>query len=229
VNVLKDPEKIFDADSAAVRGLISTRNWEKLIERNKIMCIHDFVKNEIPFGFSSRPCQPASAVLEAGKASALNKCILLKTLLDACGVLCRWHAFRIKKELYRGLLRSPAYRLLPETLISVWVEIFYEGQWLVADGVLLDSAYLNGLKERIPPGAAEYIAYGAGIYLSGNHADTWNGKQHNYCQRAAIVRDLGILEDLEWFFGEYRQDIRKLSLILPRHANKIIQKIRGHA
>lgn len=227
--VLKDPGKIFDTDSAAVRGLISTRNWGKLIERNKIMCIHDFVKNEIPFGFSPRPCQPASAVLAAGKASALNKCILLKTLLDACGVLSRWHAFRIKKELYRGLLRNPVYRLLPETLISAWVEIFYEGQWLVADGVLLDSSYLNGLKERIPADTEEFIGYGAGIYLKGNHADTWNGKQHNYCQRAAVVRDLGVLEDLDWFFEEYHRDIGKLSLILPRHANNVIQKIRGHA
>ncbi|MDD3966170.1 MAG: hypothetical protein WC372_05865 [Candidatus Neomarinimicrobiota bacterium] len=227
--VLKDSTKIFDADSAALRELIAERNWEKLIERNKIMCIHDYVKNEIPFGFTSRPLLPASAVLAAGKAAGLNKCILLKTLLDACGILCRWHAFRIKKDLFKGLLLAPAYSLLPETLISAWVEIFFEGQWLVADGVLLDGPYLHGLQKRLPPGAVEFIAYGAGIYLSGNHIDTWNGKQHNYCQRAAIVRDLGIPEDLDWFFEEYRSDIRKLSMILPGYANRVIKKIREQA
>ncbi len=224
---MKKNEIIFDRDSREIRELISTRNWEKLTERNKIMCIYDFVKNEIPFGFTPKACQPASQVLLAGKATALNKCILLKTLLDACGSLCRWHALKVKKELYRGLIRSSLMGLFPDEFISVWVEIFFEGQWLVADGVLLDSAYLNGLKGQIAPETSEFIGYGAGIFLSGNHIDTWNGKQHSYCQRAAIIRDLGVLENIDWFFEEYRKDIRKLSFIPTSYANKFIQRIRA--
>jgi hypothetical protein len=225
----RDPQKLFDTHSESVQRLISERSWNKLVERNKLMCILDYVKNEIPFGFTPKICLPASLVISTGRGQTFSKSILLKTLLEACGVLCRWHAFMVKKELYEGLLRGPFFRMLPETLISVWVEVFYDNHWLVADGVLLDAAYLHGLQRYIPFKAEEFVGYGAGIFLTGTQMNSdWNGKQHNYCQRAAIVRDLGLVEDYEWFFEEYKHDLKILRRIFPAYANKVIDRIRKH-
>lgn len=226
----RDPQKLFDMHSESVQRLIGERSWDKLVERNKLMCILDFVKNEIPFGFTPRVCMPASTVLSSGKGQAFNKGILLKTLLEACGVLCRWHAFMVKKEIYKGLLLAPFYNMLPQALPSIWVEVFFDNHWLVADGVLLDAAYLQGLQKYIPLKSEEFIGFGAGIFLSGNQTNgSWSGKHHNYSQRAAIVRDLGLVEDYAWFFEEYKRDINTLRNIFPRHANKVIERIRGKA
>ena len=78
--MITDPNKIFDTKSAAVQTLISERNWQKLIERNKIIRILDFLKNDVAFGFTKKACFPASGILTAGHGQALTKSILLKTL-----------------------------------------------------------------------------------------------------------------------------------------------------
>ncbi len=224
--MITDPNKIFDTKSAAVQALISERNWEKLIERNKIIRILDFLKNDIVFGFTKKACLPASEILTAGHGQALTKSILLKTLFDACGVLCRFHAFKIKKELYKGLARPFDYKLLPNTLISTWIEVFFEEQWLVADGILLDSGYMRGLQNGILPSEGEFIGMGAGIFLSGNSRTIWNGKNHTYCQRAAIAEDMGIIDNFEWFFSEYKPEIKQLGKISHKFANMVINTVR---
>jgi len=104
--LLQDPNKIFDANAPAIRELIKERNWNKLIDKNKIVRILNFVKNDIVFGFSKKPLLSASQVLSEGRGYSLTKSILLKTLLDSCGILCRFHAFTVKKELYQGLTSS---------------------------------------------------------------------------------------------------------------------------
>ncbi len=225
--MITDPNKIFDTKSAAVQTLISERNWQKLVDRNKITRILNFLKNDITFGFTKKACLPASEILTAGHGQALTKSILLKTLFDACGVLCRFHAFRVKKELYTGLTRPMTYNLLPNMLITAWIEVFYEEQWLVADGILLDSDYMRGLQIGILPSEGEFIGMGAGIFLSGNSHMIWNGKNHTYCQRAAITEDMGIIDNFEWFFSEYKSEIKQLGKISHKFANKIIDNVRN--
>ncbi|MBN2780757.1 MAG: transglutaminase domain-containing protein [Candidatus Marinimicrobia bacterium] len=222
----KSIQKIFNASAPEIQQLIRDRNWQNLVDRNKIVRILNFVKDEILFGFTPRPLLPASQVLAAGCGQAISKSILLKTLLDACGILCRYHAFTVKKELYRGLARPLEYHLLPAVLPSSWIEVFFEGQWLIADGVLLDSAYLQGLQPMLTGAQNEYIGRGIALYLPANTPTVWNGKNHTYCQRAAITRDLGIIDDFEWFFQEYRRDIRQLGNIGPKHANRMINALR---
>jgi hypothetical protein len=224
--LLKETENIFDANSATIIELISERKWQKLILRNRIIRILEFVKNEIVFGFTPASVMSASRVLSAGRGHALTKSILLKTLLDSCDVLCRFHAFHIKKDLYKGLLYSPAYHLLPDVLLSCWIEVFYDGQWLVADGVLLDRLYMDGLEKRIKREEDEFIGMGAAVFNSGRSCSEWDGKNHSYCQRASIIRDVGVIEDFEWFFSDYKKEIRHLLRIPHKHANRVIASIR---
>jgi len=221
-----DPNTIFDTESEAIQQLIMERNWKKLTPKNRIIRILDFVKNEVPFGFTPKPRISASYVLMERKGQALTKSILLKTLLDACDVLCRFHAFHIKKEIYRGLLRRAPYRFLSDILPSCWIEVFSEDQWLVADGVLLDEAYLNGLKDRIAAAGDEFLGLGAGIFVPGNSHQKWDGKNHTYCQRAAIVRDFGVIEDFEWYFTEFQAGIKQLNRIPHKYANRMISSRR---
>ncbi len=217
-----DPNTIFDTESEAIQRLISERNWKKLTPKNRIIRILDFVRNEISFGFTPKPYISASYVLKEKKGQAITKCILLKTLLDACEVLCRFHAFQIKKDIYKGLLRPASYRFLSDILPSCWIEVFFEDQWLVADGVVLDEAYLNGLKDDMSSAGEEFLGWGAAIFISGNTQQHWDGKRHTYCQRAAIIRDIGVVEDFEWYFSEFHSGIKQLTRIPHKYANRMI-------
>ena len=224
--MLHDPSKIFDVNSPAIRELVNERNWLKLVDRNKIIRILNFVKNDIVFGFSKKPLLSASQVLSEGRGYALTKSILLKTLLDASGILCRFHAFRVKKELYQGLLPSMTYNMLSDHLMSAWVEVFYENQWLVADGVLLDDAYFSNLEKDFHEAQKEFIGLGCAIFLESGVQTVWNGRNHTYSQRAAITRDLGVIEEFEWFFTEFTKDFKQLGKISPKFANKVIHSRR---
>ncbi len=220
--MLNDPNKIFDVNSPAIMDLIKERNWLKLVEKNKINRIFNFVKNDIVFGFSKKPLLSASHILSEGRGNALNKSILLKTLLDASGVLCRFHSFMVKKELYQGLSTQLNYNMLPSNLISAWVEVFYENQWLVVDGVLLDEVYFESLQNDFHEAQKEFVGFGCAVFLDNSIHTVWNGKNHTYCQRAAITRDLGVIEEFEWFFTEFTKEFKQLGKISAKFANKII-------
>ncbi|MCF7832640.1 MAG: transglutaminase family protein [Candidatus Marinimicrobia bacterium] len=222
VILLQDPSKIFDINAPAIRELIKERNWDNLVDKNKVVRILNFVKNDIVFGFSKKPLLSASQVLAEGRGYALTKSILLKTLLDSCGILCRFHAFTVKKELYQGLTSPLNYNMLPNNLISAWIEVFQENQWLVADGVLLDAAYFDSLQSDFHEAQKEFAGFGCSIFLDGNIHTAWNGKNHTYCQRAAITRDLGIIEQFDWFFTEFTKDFKLLGKISAKQANKVI-------
>ena len=224
--MLQDPNKIFDVNAPAIRELIKEKNWDSLVDKNKIIRIFNFVKNDIVFGFSKKPLLSASQVLNEGRGYSLTKSILLKTLFDASGILCRFHAFTVKKDLYQGLLSSMNYNMLPNNLISSWVEVLYEDQWLVADGVLLDEAYFESIQSDFHEAQKEFAGFGCAIFLEGNIQTVWNGKNHTYCQRAAITRDLGLIEEFEWFFEEFAKDIKKIGKISPKFANRVIHSRR---
>lgn len=224
--MLQDPNKIFDVNAPAIRELIKEQNWDKLIDKNKITRILNFVKNDIVFGFSKKPLLSASQVLSEGRGYSLTKSILLKTLLDACGILCRFHAFTVKKDLYHGLVSSMNYNMLPNNLISSWIEVFHENQWLVADGVLLDASYFESIQNDFHEAQKEFAGFGCAIFLEGNIQTLWNGKNHTYCQRAAITRDLGVIKEFEWFFEGFSKDFRQIGKISPKFANKVIHSRR---
>jgi Transglutaminase-like superfamily len=220
--LLQDPRKIFDVNSSEIQDVIKERNWLNLVEKNKINRIFNFVKNDIVFGFSKKPLLSASHVLSEGRGNALNKSILLKTLLDASGVLCRFHSFMVKKELYQGLTTQLNYNMLPNNLISAWIEVFHENQWLVVDGTLLDAAYFESLQNDFHEAQKEFVGFGCGVFLDNSIHTAWNGKNHTYCQRAAITRDLGVIEEFEWFFTEFTKEFKQLGKISAKFANKII-------
>ena len=224
--MLQDPDKIFNIDAPAIQELIQERNWKNLVDKNKIIRILSFVKNDIIFGFSKKPLVSASQVLDDGRGYALTKSILLKTLFDACGILCRFHAFRVKKELYRGLTSAMNFNMLPDHLMSAWIEVFYQNQWLVVDGTLLDSPYFENLQKNFHDAQKEFVGFGCAVFLDNTIHTEWNGKNHTYCQRAAITSDLGVIEEYEWFFSEFAKDFKKLGKIKPKFANKAIHSRR---
>lgn len=225
--MLQDPNKIFDNDNPVIEALIRSRGWRRLGEKNRINNIYDFVKNEIAFGFSKKPLLSASQVLNSGKGDALNKSILLKTLLDASNVLCRFHSFKVKKDMYQGIVSPLNYRLLPTHLISAWVEIFYDGHWIIADGILLDTPYFQNLHKKFHEAQKEFIGFGCAIYLENGPQMTWDGTTHTYCQRAAISHDLGLIEEFDWFFTEFIKDFKQLGLIFSKRTNAMIEAIRS--
>ncbi len=225
--MLQDPNIIFDKDNPIIQTLIKEKGWKRFGEKNKIGHIFDYVQNEIVFGFSKKALLSASQVIEIGHANALNKSILFKTLLDACGILCRFHAFTVKKEMYSGIIPPLKFNMLPNHLISAWVEVFFNGQWLVVDGVQLDKTYFNHVKEKFHEAQKEFVGFGCAIYLENGPIVDWDGKTHSYNQRAAISRDHGVIEEFEWFFEEFAKDIKNLGKISCKKCTQQILEVRG--
>lgn len=225
--MLQDPNKIFDQDSPEIQDLIKEKKWRRFGENNRIAHIYDYVRNDINFGFPKKALLSASQVIAEGRANALNKSILLKTLLDACNILCRFHAFTVTKEMYSGILPSMKFKTLPNHLISAWVEVFFDGQWIVIDGVQLDKGYFDNITKKFHEAQKEFVGYGCAIYLENGPTTEWDGKTHSYNQRAAITRDHGVIEEFEWFFEEFAKDIRQLKKMSGKKCNQNIQNIRA--
>lgn len=225
--MLRDPNKIFNQDSPEIQNLIREKKWRSFGEKNRILQIFNYVKNDINFGFPKKALLSASQVVNEGQANALNKSILLKTLFDASGILCRFHAFTINKEIYNGIVSSLRFKFLPQHLISAWIEVFFDEQWIVVDGVQLDEKYFNNISKIFHKTQKEFIGYGCAIYLDNGHQTNWDGKTHSYNQRAAITRDHGLIEEFDWFFEEFSKDIKELKKIRSKKTNLNIKKIRN--
>lgn len=224
--MLQDPNKIFNQDSPEIQNLIKEKKWRRFGEKNRILQIFNYVKNDIRFGFPKKALLSASQVVNEGRANAFNKSILLKTLLDASGILCRFHAFTVKKEIYNDIVPPLRFKLLPNHLISAWVEVFFDGQWIVIDGVQLDEKYFNNISKKFHEAQKEFVGYGCALYLESGYQTDWDGKTHSYNQRAAITRDHGVIEEFEWFFEEFAKDIKQLRKIRSKKTNLNIKKIR---
>ena len=128
--------------------------------------------------------------------------------------------------MYGGIISPVKFKLLPNHLISAWVEVFLDNQWIVIDGVQLDSVYFDHVSKKFHEAQKEFIGFGCGIYLENGPQTDWDGKTHSYNQRAAITRDHGIIEEYEWFFEEYAKDIKQNSKISCKKCNENIQEIR---
>ena len=156
----------------------------------------------------------------------IGKDILFKTLLDAAGVLTRYRGVIVKRELYEGLLRLVRYNALPRLLISSWIEVFYEEKWVIIDGVAFDTAYLEGVRKLAADyNGREFTGYGLAVFDGGKIVSEWTG-EHLFFQRAAVTKDLGVIEDLDWYFGEYKRAFKSLSSLHGKSSQKIIDEIR---
>lgn len=196
------PTRLLDYQHPLLDRLVGERGWRGLPERERIGAIYDFVREEIPFGYNVSDDIPASAVLADGYGQCNTKTTLLMALLRAAGIRSRFHGATIRKLLQKGVLDGVFYRLAPESIIHSWAEVFFDGRWIGLEGVILDCAYLDGLRTRLHRDAGALLGYAVGTDDLANPPVGWNGAP-TAIQASGINRDFGVFDDPDSFYREH--------------------------
>lgn len=222
--------KLLDYGSREIQRLLTARQWSRLSARDRIGSIHDFVRDEILFGYNRDDALPSSQVLRDGYGQCNTKAILLMSLLRATGIRCRFHGFLIDKALQRGAISGLWYWLSPRFIVHSWVEVELAGVWYNLEGFILDLGYLASLQRRFP-NREGFCGYGAATTDLQRPQVYWN-LNDTYIQREGITHDLGVYSDPDTFFEDHGQRLGRVKTwvfqSIARHEfNRNVERIRG--
>jgi hypothetical protein len=101
----------------------------------------------------------------------------------------------------RPLNRAVLLRLWPAELRHSWVEVFFEGNWVGLDGVILDHAYLDGVRAIAGVDGGAFLGYAVGTNNLAQPPNEWLGTD-TVIQAEAVTRDLGVTDDPDTFYRE---------------------------
>jgi len=90
---------LLDYNSIEIQKLIKERKWLEISDKEKILYIYNYVRDEILFGYNLGDNFPSSVILSDGYGQCNTKGILFMSLLRAVGIPCRIHGFIIDKIL----------------------------------------------------------------------------------------------------------------------------------
>jgi len=208
--------RLLDYNDQKIQNLIKTKGWENLAEKEKILQIYNFVRDEIKFGYNEEDAIPASKILADGYGQCNTKGILLMALLRAVHTPCRVHGFIVRKLLQKGVITGIWYKLSPESIVHSWVEVFYKNDWLALEGCIVDIDYLKSVQSMFKGREKNFCEYGVAIADLANPEVFWN-ENNTYIQKDAITSDLGIYDNPDLFFEKYSQNLNPFKKMLYRN------------
>ena len=221
---------LLDIDHPSIRRLVDDRGWEQLPEFERIGAVYRFVRDEIAFGYNAGDDLPASAVLADGCGQCNTKATLLMALLRGAGVPCRFHGAAIDKELQHGVVTGLLYRVAPQEILHSWVEVRYDGRWVRLEGVIIDSRYLDGLRDRFPDRRADFLGFGVGTMSMANPPIDWRGDDTEI-QMTGLSAGYGVFDDPDGFYTRVGTNLRGLRkalfrLVVRKRMNAMVCSIR---
>jgi len=222
--------KLLDYNSIEIQKLIKERKWLGISDKEKILYIYNYVRDEILFGYNLGDNLSSSVILNDGYGQCNTKGILFMSILRAVGIPCRIHGFMIDKVLQKGAITGIAYKLSPNEILHSWVEVFYDNRWLNLEGFILDITYLTKLQEKFVNCNGTFCGYGVATEDFKNPQIFWD-ENDTYIQKEGIVRDLGVFSSPDELLKEHMQNLnfikKKIYENFVRHLmNKNVNKIR---
>lgn len=160
--------------------------------------LHDFVRDEIAFGFTGAFYRmTATDVLAARVGYCNTKATLFVALLRAAGIPARQRFVNISSRVLAGFVPTSATHV-----DHSYVEVFLEGRWVRTDSYVVDRA----LHERATAALARSgAALGFGVHANGTIR--WDGRQDAFVQLvddgrvpALTTRDYGVFTDTVAFY-----------------------------
>lgn len=208
--------KLLDYDDCLIQSLIYERGWRDLSEYDAIGAVYHFVKDEILFGYNRCDTLTASEGLSDGIGQCNTKSTLLMALLRALGIPCRLHGFTVSKDFQKGATSGIVSFLAPPEIVHTWVEVLFDGRWIILEGVIIDDGFLQSIKQMYRETKGIFRRYAIAIDDFPNLAVDWTGKD-TFIQSKAIVKDFGIFPDPDSFFSKHSQNLGILRTFLYEH------------
>lgn len=208
--------RLLDCDHPEIVRLVEERNWRDLEPTARIGAVYDFVRDEIDFGYNADDDLPASRVLADGYGQCNTKSTLLMALLRAVGIPCRFHAATVHQELQAGVIPAGVRRLAPDEILHSWVEVPAVGGWARLEGVILDHAYLAGLRRHLDRHDGALLGYAVGTEDLADPPVTWCGSDTEI-QMTGVARDLGVHDDPDTWYSTAGTNLSGLRAWLYRH------------
>jgi transglutaminase-like putative cysteine protease len=143
-------------------------------DRERAVRIHDFVRDEIKFGWSTGFYdQRASEVLAAKIGYCNTKSTLFVAMLRAAGVEARQHFVDIDAVIILDFL-NPGTRYVDHS----YTEVRIDGRWLKVDSYVVDRPLANAARARLQ---REGKIVGYGIHRHGT--SDWDGTTDAFSQQ----------------------------------------------
>ena len=228
-NLLKETA-LLNYNDLQIQKLINSRGWWDLSEKDRILAIYNYVRDEIIFGYNASDVMSAVSVLKEGYGQCNTKGTLFMALLRAVGIPCRIHGFYVDKVIQKGVMKSFYYRQSPKEILHSWVEVFYVGGWLNLEGFILDVNYLGKLQDKFKDCRGSFCGYGVAVQDFENPPIEWN-ECDTYIQKEGIVKDLGLFDAPDELFTTHKQKIGWFKSFMYKNIvhhlmNKNVEKIR---
>jgi Transglutaminase-like superfamily len=199
-------------------------------DRERAVRIHDFVRDEIKFGWSTGFYdQRASEVLAAKIGYCNTKSTLFVAMLRAAGIDARQHFVNIDAAIILDFL-NPGTSYVDHSYTAVRID----GRWLKVDSYVVDRPLANAARTRLQR-EGKILGYGA----HRNGTSDWDGTTDAFSQFVndgahpkLTTKDFGVYDDVHAFYvsgnGVNAQPwvARQLVGVLSRSANQKIENAR---
>ena len=209
---------------------------ELTTERQKAIALHDYVRDNIKFGFNryfdmSKP----SHTLELGMGHCNPKGELMVALFREAGLEAHHHFVVLPKGIIKGVIPPGMRWLIPSELSHCYTEVKVEGSWCNIDSYILDGPLLSAARGKL---SEEDLTFGYGANAhSTNH---WDGKSDAFSQfdKDMMLQDHGRVDDLKTYYSSdrYRNKVlgvrlntffRFLGKGIEVHVNSYMDKLRS--
>lgn len=166
--------------------------------RTAAVLIHNWVRDEINFGISSRFYDTtATQVLDDKVGYCNTKVSLFNALLRAKGIPTRIRMLDLSAAVLNGLF-DPGSSYVDHAI----TEVFLDHRWTKVDSYIVDKPLADAAKKRLIQIRGKA---GFGIHIDGN--STWDGKSDTFIQclssdsiKDYVLRDHGIFIDVADFY-----------------------------
>lgn len=225
--------RLLDFGAENIRSLIDSRGWRALETYDRIGAAYTFVRDEITFGYNATDSLPASRVLADGYGQCNTKATLLLALLRALDIPSRLHGATIQKRLQKGVVNGLFFVIAPTSIFHTWVEVLVDGRWIGLEGVILDDAYLRGLRTTLPSGTSRFLGFGVGTENLARPPVEWRGTD-TFIQSTGVNQDFGVYDDPDAFYANHGDNLSGVRAWLYarwiRHVlNRNVERIRSGA
>eukprot|EP00730_Choanoeca_flexa_P017744 TRINITY_DN8577_c1_g1_i1.p1 TRINITY_DN8577_c1_g1~~TRINITY_DN8577_c1_g1_i1.p1 ORF type:complete len:237 (+),score=56.41 TRINITY_DN8577_c1_g1_i1:147-857(+) len=168
--------------------------------RETAVCIHDYVRDTIPFGWSSSFDQDSAKDVLRRKIGFCNtKATLFISLLRAAGIPARQHFVTINNSVLYGILSGAGNGFVDHS----YTEVFLNDEWLKVDSYVVDTPLATVAKRKL---VEDGRGFGNGMHIDGT--TQWDGRSDAFSQfvindkhdTIVSTRDYGVFEDVGDFY-----------------------------